>query len=462
MPTHVMVVDDEETARTFCADALKDLGFVTHTAESGGEALSILESGGIDIVLADLVMPGMSGLELLKNLKEVAPDLDVVMMTGYGSVPSAVEAIKLGAYDYLTKPFNMEDFKRVFERLVEKQELASENRLLREQVKAHQGFANLIGTSPKMQQIYRLILKVAAKRHPVLVVGESGTGKELAARAVHLYSPCHRKPFVPVDCGALTPTLIESELFGHVRGAFTGATQSRRGLLATAEGGTVFLDEVAELPVELQAKLLRALQEREIKPIGSNERLRLDARIIAATSQDLQAAIRRGDFRKELYFRLDVVTIRMPPLRERKSDIPPLVHYFIERHGGGKSDPSGVSYDAMSRLMSYDWPGNVRELENCIQRALALGVGLLIEVKDLPSSLLNQIWQGNVGPPIVTLKDLERRAIVEALETTEGDCVRAAKLLGIGKTTIYRKLKEYRIESPPPLPRPGSQPANKG
>jgi two-component system response regulator HydG len=339
----------------------------------------------------------------------------------------------------------VEDLRRVFQRLVEKQELAAENRLLREQVKTHQGFANLIGTSPKMQKVYRLILKVAPKRHPVLILGESGTGKELVARAIHAYSPWNKKPFVPVDCGALSPTLIESELFGHVRGAFTGATQSRQGLLAAAAGGTVFLDEVAELPVELQSKLLRALQEREIKPIGSNERARLDARIIAATNQDLQAAIRRGHFRKELYFRLDVVSIKIPPLRDRKSDIPLLAHYFVERHGGGESQLAGISYEAQNRLMTYDWPGNVRELENCIQRALALGSGPLIQVKDLPSTLLNLARGAPEGPEITTLRELERRAIAQALETTRGDRVRAAKLLGIGKTTIYRKIKEYGL-----------------
>jgi len=446
MGTAVLVVDDEETARTYCADVLSELGFEAQGAESAKQALEMLESGQFDIVLADVRMPGMSGLDLLKTIQETYPDIDVVMMTGYGTVASAVQAMKQGAYDYLTKPLKVEDLQHVFQRLVEKQALAAENRLLREQVKTRQGFANLIGTSPKMQKVYRLILKVAPKRHPVLIVGESGTGKELVARAIHTYSPWHMKPFVPVDCGALTPTLIESELFGHVRGAFTGATQSRVGLLAAAQGGTVFLDEVAELPVDLQAKMLRALQEREIKPIGSNERTRLDARVIAATNQDLQTAVRRGDFRKELYFRLDVVSIKIPPLRERKSDIPALVHYFLERYGGGESRVAGISYEAMTRLMSYDWPGNVREVENCVQRALALGSGSVIQMKDLPSNLLHYVKDGTQDQETATLKQLERRAILQALEATHGDRLRAAKQLGIGKTTIYRKIKEYGIE----------------
>jgi len=452
MQTAVLIVDDEESARAFCLDALTELGFDARGAESAGRALALLESGEFDIVLADLRMPGMSGVELLRTVRQTYPEIDVVLMTGFGTIPSAVQAMKQGAYDYLTKPLKLEDLKRVFLRLVEKQELAAENRLLREQVKTHQGFASLIGTSPKMQKVYRLILKVAHKRHPVLVMGESGTGKELVARAIHAYSPWQKKPFVPVDCGALTPALIESELFGHVRGAFTGATQSRLGLLATAQGGTVFLDEVAELPVELQSKLLRALQEREIKPIGSNERTRLDARIIAATNQDLEAAIRRGDFRKELFFRLDVVSIKIPPLRERKSDIPLLVHYFIERHSGSGEKVSGISPDAMSRLMTYEWPGNVRELENCVQRALALGAGALIQVKDLPSNVLQPAGGAPASQEVATLKEQERRAILQALESTHGDRLRAARLLGIGKTTIYRKLREYGIEeTQPPL-----------
>jgi len=454
MRTAVLVVDDEETARNFCADALNELGFEAQTAESAARALTMLESGEFDIVLADVRMPGMNGLELLRAVRQTYPDIDVVMMTAYGTIPSAVQAMKQGAYDYLTKPIKLDDLKHVFQRLVERQELAAENRLLREQVKTHQGFANLIGTSPKMQKVYRLILKVAPKRHPVIIMGESGTGKELVARAIHSYSPWQKKPFVPVDCGALTPALIESELFGHVRGAFTGATQSRLGLLATAQGGTVFLDEIAELPVELQAKLLRALQEREIKPIGSNERTRLDARIIAATNQDLQAAIRRGDFRKELFFRLDVVSIKIPPLRERKSDIPLLAHYFLERHGSGEGRVQGISPEAMSRLMTYDWPGNVRELENCIQRALALGSGGLIQVKDLPSNVLQPAGGPAESQAIASLRDQERRAILQALETTRGDRLRAAQLLGIGKTTIYRKLKEYGIEEIPGVPTP--------
>jgi two-component system response regulator HydG len=441
----VLIVDDEAAARQFCAEALNGLDFRAEAVPSARDALRVLERGGVDIVLTDLVMPEMSGMELLRQIQSKHPQVDVVIMTGYGSIPSAVEAIRQGAYDYLSKPFKAEDLERVMLRLLEKQQLLAENRLLREQLRSQQGFASLVGTSAKMQKVYRLILKVAPRRHPVLIVGESGTGKELVARAIHTYSPWKDKAFVPIDCGALSPTLIESELFGHVRGAFTGATQTRAGLLAEAHGGTLFLDEIAELPVELQVKLLRALQEREIKPLGSNERRRLDARIIAATNQDLEECIRHGTFRKDLYYRLNVFSIRIPPLRERKSDIPVLVHHFLERDAV-EGPISGITQEAMSRLLAYDWPGNVRELENSVQRALALATGPMIKLGDLPSPLRYHVQAEESSESVPTLRELERTAILQALEAAQGDRVRAAKLLGIGKTTIYRKLKEYGIE----------------
>jgi two-component system response regulator HydG len=306
-----------------------------------------------------------------------------------------------------------------------------------------------------MRKVYRAIRQVAAQRHPVLIIGESGTGKELVAQAIHAQGPWHDQPFVPVDCGALTPTLIESELFGHVRGAFTGATQSRVGLLAAAGNGTLFLDEVAELPLELQPKLLRALQEREIRPLGSNQPTPLEARIIAATNQDPEQAVKRGALRRDLYYRLNVVPIKLPPLRERKGDIALLVRHFLARYGGRETGFQGLSDQAMARLESYTWPGNVRELENCIQRALTLGVPPEIQVRDLPSNVLNYVADELFAERPTRLQELERQAILQALETAGGDRVLAAKLLGISKTTIYRKLKEYGLpESPwrPTLP----------
>ena len=446
MSAKVLIVEDEETARGLCVRVLESLGLATEIADSTARALAILESGQIDIILSDVRMPGLDGIELLKVIRERYSEIPVVMMTGYGTISQAVQAIQLGAYDYITKPFNVDDLERLFRRLLERQALLAENLLLREQLKAHEGFGDLIGTSSKMREVYRMILKIAEKRHPVLILGESGTGKELVARAIHAYGPCKHKPFVPVDCGALPPTLIESELFGHVRGAFTGATQSRRGLLAEAEDGSAFLDEIAELPLELQTKLLRVLQEREIRPVGGNERTRLQARIIAGTHRDLEKAIKQGTFRMDLFFRLNVVSISVPPLRERKSDIPLLVQYFVERYCEQEGPVPRLSYEAMVRLMNHDWPGNVRELENCVQRALALKTAAEIEVRDLPPSIASQETSVTESEKISPLQEAERRAILQALEAAGGDRPRAAKLLGIGKTTIYRKLKEYSLE----------------
>jgi DNA-binding NtrC family response regulator len=304
----------------------------------------------------------------------------------------------------------------------------------------------LVGISERMKKIYRLIAKVALQRHPVLITGESGTGKELVARAIHTEGPWRDHPFVPVDCGALPPTLIESELFGHVKGAFTGAAQSRQGLLTTAGSGAVFLDEIGELPIELQSRLLRALQEHEIRPVGSNQRIKFEARIIAATNQDLQAAMKRGAFRTDLFFRLNVVSIKMPALRDRKEDIPALVRHFLARLAHDKPGMQ-ISDEALGSLMSYDWPGNVRELENCVQRAVSLGSGPFIQLEDMPSSMLYHVArQSSSRTNASTLQSLERQAIRQALQATGGDRVRAAKILGIGKTTIYRKLREYGID----------------
>lgn len=309
-----------------------------------------------------------------------------------------------------------------------------------------QRLGSLVGASAKMQKVYEKILKVAVKPYPVLVLGESGTGKELVARAIHFHGPWRDLPFVPIDCGALSSTLIESELFGHVRGAFTGANHDRAGLLVAGGKGTVFLDEIAELPLELQSKLLRAIQEREVRPVGSNRRIPLEARIIAGTNQPLEAAITQGTFRKDLFFRLNVVSIKLPPLCDRKDDIPMLVLHFVDQYSGQQS-PKGVSPEAMARLMNYDWPGNVRELENCVQRALALGSDSEIQVRDLPTNLAYAFPKGGEKERCFTLQEIERDAIRQALELAGGDRLRAAKMLGIGKTTVYRKIREYDLEN---------------
>jgi DNA-binding NtrC family response regulator len=450
MCVRVLVVDDDPSSRQFCLDLLEKLGYKVSSVASPVHAVPILETGEIDIVLSDVHMPDGNGIDLLRTVKANYPGVEVLVMTGFGVISEAVEATKIGAYDYITKPIVVDDLRRRLERLVQTQRLAAENRLLREELKAPKGFADFVGTSGPMQRIYELILKVADKRHPVLILGESGTGKELVARAVHAYSPMRDKPFVAVDCGALTPNLIESELFGHVRGAFTGATQARTGLLAGAGGGTVFLDEIGELPVELQAKLLRALQQREIRPLGSNEAVPLRARILAATNRNLEAAIEKGAFRDDLYFRLNVVSIQLPPLRERSADIPLLIQAFMEQHGGPAEGVTGFSQEAIDRMMTYGWPGNVRELENCVQRALALGAGPLLQLKDLPEPVLGNGTTRSEAHDPRKLETLERQAILNALHSAGGDRLRAARLLGIGKTTIYRKLKEYGLEAANP------------
>ncbi len=449
LPVHVLVVDDQEVIRDLCAEIADSMGYRVSVASDGSEALRGLEREHVDIVLADLRMPGIDGMDLLARVKQVSPETEVVIVTAYGSVPSAVQAMKLGAYDYLTKPFNTEEVKLLLERIIRKQELVSENRLLREQVRHGGGYGRLLGTSLPMQKLFKLIDKVSQNNYPVLIHGESGTGKELVARSIHITGPRSDRPFMPVDCGALVPTLIESELFGYVRGAFTGAVRTKQGLLEAAQGGTVFLDEIGELPVDLQAKLLRALQEKEIRPVGSTRGVKIDVRIIAATNRDLEMAIEQGAFRKDLYYRLNVVTLKLPPLRERKGDIPLLINHFLEKfRQPGRPRPT-LSEEAMTRLMAYDWPGNVRELENCIERAVALGSGPVLQSADLASNLQNFRAPAPTSTPfaveerVIPLRELERRAILRAVTDAGGDKLLAARLLGIGKTTLYRKLKEY-------------------
>ena len=436
--------------RGLCRQIVESLGYRPLLADSAAKALALIEQQAVDIVLTDIKMPEMSGIELLEKIKAGNPRVEVVIMTGYASVPSAVQAMKLGASDYVIKPFSSEEMKLVIERLAQTLDLKDENRYLRERLRSRTSLGRLVGQSQPMQQVFKLIHRVSANRSAVLILGESGTGKELVARSIHENGPWRDKPFVPVDCGALVPTLIESELFGYVRGAFTGAVRSKGGLLETANGGTLFLDEVAELPVELQTRLLRAIQEREFKPVGSTRRIPFDARIIAATNRHLETAIQQGQFRKDLYFRLNVVSITLPPLRERKVDIPLLAEQILQRltQAQGRSRgkvPWTISSEALDCLLGYDWPGNVRELENCLERAITLGSGPLIRTADLPSNLRSPAAAATgLAETVIPLEEMERQAILRALATAGGDKLHAARLLGIGKTTLYRKLRQYR------------------
>ncbi len=444
---NLLVVDDERAIRDACREVAHSLGFNASVADSAEHAYRLLEVQGIDVVLLDLKLPGAGGLEALRQIKARRPDAVVIVVTGYATVQSAVQAMKNGAYDFVTKPFSMDELKLLLERIASHLKLKTENRMLREKIKSKQGFGSIVGRAPEMEKLYRIIAKAAHSSHPVLILGESGTGKELVARSIHFSGPYRDKPFIPVDCGSLVPTLIESELFGYVKGAFTGAAQAKEGLLAIAEGGTVFLDEVGELPTDLQAKLLRAIQEKEIRPVGGTKQLPINVRILAATNRDLEQAVAQGTFRRDLYFRLNVLSLRIPPLRERRQDIPLLAAHFLERQTRTSGVERTLADDALKVMLAYDWPGNVRELENCLERACALTTGPILHVRDLPTDIHSAPGTTSMGgdgtPKIIPMADLEKLTILNTITQLNGDKLLAARLLGIGKTTLYRKLKEY-------------------
>jgi DNA-binding NtrC family response regulator len=466
---HVLVVDDDEAVRKACCQIAAGMGFAVAGADSATAARAILKHQRIDLLLLDLKLPGGGGLPLLEQVKVLHPDTAVIVMTAFATVSSAVEAMRIGAGDYLTKPFAMEELTVVLDRAAHLHAIDVQSRLLRERLRTQQGMGGLVGRSPEMEKLYRILSKVAYSTHPVLILGESGTGKELVARSIHFNGPNASKPFVPVDCGSLVPTLIESELFGHVKGAFTGADRNKEGLLASAEGGTVFLDEIGELPLDLQAKLLRALQEKEVRPVGATQAKPISARVLAATNRDLAAMVEQGRFRKDLYFRLNVVNLRIPPLRDRRGDIATLAMHFLERMQKESGMERNFSDDTLRVMSEYDWPGNVRELENAIERACALSSGPVLHMGDLPTQL--QDFRMQRGPVftsdeddeigldraisgaasgggkggIVSIAEMEKKAILGTIRQLKGDKLMAAKLLGIGKTTLYRKLKEYGI-----------------
>src|SRR5881409_486989 len=396
-------------------------------------------------------MPRMSGLEFLERVKRLLPRAEVALMTGHGSIETAVQAMKLGAYDYISKPFSpLEELRLFLRRMAEKVRLVEENQFLRERVDAETELHGIVGASAKIQDVLRMISRLKDTRTPVLIAGESGTGKELVGRAIDFRGSFANRPFVAVDCGSLVPTLIESELFGYEKGAFTGAVRSKTGLFQSANGGTIFLDEIGELPLEMQAKLLRVLQEKEVRPVGSNEKVNVDVRVIAATNRDLEAAYRGGTFRKDLYFRLNVVTVHLPALRERRSDIPVLVHHFLNRYAPGTN--LHVTPAAMKSLLQYEWPGNVRELENCIARAVTLGDRLVIDVNDLPPAIRAEgggsaqtSFPDGSSLSTTALAEMERMTILKVFEQANGDKALAGRMLGISRATLYRKLKRYNI-----------------
>ncbi len=457
MKPRILVVDDELSMREFISILLEREGYEVITAGDAATALERLEHSAVDLVISDVKMPGLSGIDLLSRIKGSMPDTIVLMITAYSTTEQAVEAMKLGAYDYIAKPFKVEEIKVLVRNALEKRELKVENRVLREKVADASGFSGIIGASAAMRDLFSMIRKVSDSISTVLIQGESGTGKELAARAIHDNSPRAKKPFVAVNCGAIPETLIESELFGHVKGAFTGAVGDRSGLFEQGNSGTVFLDEIGELPLSMQSKLLRVLQEREVRRVGGSGTKKVDVRIVAASNRDLAEQVREGSFREDLYYRINVVQITMPPLRDRPEDIPLLVEYMARKHGCKAGCKGGViASDAMKALMNYHFPGNVRELENIVERSLVLNSSS-ITISTLPPS----VFTGNRGFGLSgtidipagginlepALETLEKQYLLKALEKSSGVKKRAAELLGMSFRSFRYKLAKYGMES---------------
>lgn len=444
----VLVVDDEKVMREGCSRILLNEGYKVFTADCGEGAIEKFDREPFDLVLLDLKLPGMGGIETLRRLKEMEPGLTILIMTGYPSIESAVKAIKLGAYDYITKPFDPDTLRIAVNRALERKNLVAENHHLRQQLKARDETDIIIGQSEAMRNIYELVRRTAPTDSTVLITGESGTGKELIARAIHDYSLREEREFVTVDCSALVETLLESELFGHVKGSFTGAIQAKYGSFELANGGTFFFDEIGNLSLDIQAKLLRVIQEKEIKPVGSERTIKVDVRIIAATNQDLKQSIAKKTFREDLYYRLNVVPVHIPPLRERKEDIPLLVNHFLKKYNRKREVPiTKVESETMKLLMSYDWPGNVRELENGIERALILEDGDALLPSCFPWLVEKRQMRVPVGNgKIYSLEELEKKHIARVLGETKGHKGKTANLLGIDRKTLYQKIKKYGLD----------------
>jgi len=439
----ILVVDDEPLVRNFLREVLEAEDYEVLTTEDGLSALKEVERGGIDLVITDVRMPKLNGIDLLKEVKKRSPSTLVVVITAYGTIENAVEAMKNGACDYITKPLSPEQIKLAIQKASQHKNLLNENRYLRSEVSQRYNFEQLIGRSPQMRRVYEMIDRVAPTNATVLIQGESGTGKELVARAIHYRSPRKDKPFVKVNCAALPEDLLESELFGHERGAFTGAVSKREGRFELADRGTLLLDEISETSPAFQAKLLRVLQEQEFERVGGSKTIKVDVRVIATTNKDLKQAIREGKFREDLYYRLNVLPIYLPPLRERKEDIPLLVQHFLEKY----SRQNGLRIKSLSKkcldmMMQYEWPGNVRELENVIERAVVMSEGETIFPENI--SLSSPVQKMGLSfPEEITLEEMEKRLILHTLQRTGGNRTEAAKILGISVRTVRNKLKKY-------------------
>ena len=448
----ILVVDNEHSVRMTLAMLLKGQGHQVLEAADGRAAIDKLREEPVSLIITDLKMAEVSGLDVLREAKVLRPEAGVILLTGHGTIESAVEAMRLGAFDYVTKPFESSELLHRVRNALNHHQLVNEVRLLRQQIREQRGFGALVGRSPQMVRVAEMISRVAPTDTTILIEGESGTGKELVARAIHGESPRADRPFVAINCGALPETLLESEMFGHVKGAFTGATATKKGLFEEADRGTLFLDEIGDTSTAIQIKLLRVLQEREIRRVGSNAPIKIDVRILAASHRSLEELVKEGRFREDLLYRLNVVTIPVPPLRERREDIPLLAAHFLEGAVKrlGKPVPT-LSQEAMNLLLEYPWPGNVRQLENAIERAVLLATRETIFPGDFPPSLLRTGSAGEQGAPppkLLRLEDMEREHILSTLDDLGWNQARAAEALGIGRNTLWRKLKEYGIQPP--------------
>lgn len=442
---NILIVDDEPLVRNFLNEVLKREGYRIDMAVDGESALKKVEKNYYDVIITDVRMPGINGLALLEKIKDLSPSTAVIVITAYGSIENAVEAMKVGAYDYLTKPIVPEQIKIVIQKVCKYRNLIEENRYLRSEINRFYGSYELIGKSPAMRNIYRLINKAAPAKSTVLIYGETGTGKELVARAIHYTSPRKDKPFIKLNCAALPEDLLESELFGYEKGAFTGATEKKEGRFELAHKGTLLLDEISETSHNFQTKLLRVLQEEEFERVGGTKTIKVDVRIIATTNRDLKKAVEKGKLREDLYYRLNVIPIYLPPLRERKEDIPLLANYFLKKynHQNGRKI-KGFSTDCMELMTKYHWPGNVRELENAIQRALIMSEGEFITPADL-SLIISSNSTDNIRIGEMSLEELEKKVIINTLKKVKGNRTKAAEILGISVKTIRNKIKKYHI-----------------
>ena len=450
-PSRILVVDDDRAMCQLLIDLLREDGYEADVAYDGESALEKCRTTRFDLAITDLMMPKMRGIELVQRLREIDASALVLLITAFGTIESAVEAMRAGAFHYVTKPFHNDEILIQVKRALEQKTLWEELKRLRTEVQARNRFQNIIGQSSAMQSVFETIAQVSDLPANILIEGESGTGKELIARAIHSNSSRATGPFIPVNCAAIPETLLETELFGYVRGAFTDARRDRPGLFREASGGILFLDEISEIPITLQAKLLRVLEDKEIRPLGANQSEKVDTRVLSASNRYLDELVRDGKFRQDLYYRLNVIRIELPALRHRSEDIPLLVKHFIEKFAdSAKRNVEGIQDEALAALKSYDWPGNIRELEHTIERAVLLGKGVLVGVEDLPGQLLacgeSAIVLAQALGKQFTLRDLEREYIGKVLETTHGNKTEAARILGVDRTTLYRKLEEYKFK----------------